>query len=158
MVRQRFDEIVGSEVRDCAKRFYVFHNFLYKITRRDFPQNSCRFSFSFFPVEERERNKRKKTPPGQNSPVFRGRRRSALNAYVAAGAKRLFHDAFLPLKAARRVGAPSICRSFRSRHRRILHRRASLRRTLLRFLSFPGKKGNEETTGVLRGISPRDSS
>ena len=24
------------------------------------------------------------------------------------------------------------------------------------FLSFPGKKGNEETTGVLRGIYPRD--
>ena len=25
------------------------------------------------------------------------------------------------------------------------------------FLFFPGKKGNEETTGVLRGISPCDS-
>ena len=59
------------------------------IMRGDSPQNSCRSSFPFFPGKERKRSKGKKPPPGQNSPVLRGRRRSALNAYVERDVKLL---------------------------------------------------------------------
>ena len=124
------------------KNIFMFsRSFLCKITRGDSPQNSCRFSFSFFPVEERERNKRKKTPPGQNSPVFRGRRRSALNAYVAEDAKflRFFSDTY-HLRPRDASAPPPSAAPSRSRHRRILHRRVSLRRTLLRHESSNRKQ------------------
>ena len=40
---------------DAVKNIFTFfRSFLPEITRRDSSQNSCRFSFSFFPVEERE--------------------------------------------------------------------------------------------------------
>ena len=45
----------------CEKTFYVFSQLLYKITRGDSPQNSCRFFISFLSRERKETKQRKET-------------------------------------------------------------------------------------------------
>ena len=127
----------GTRMRKCAQSAHLFlcshkaEHFFYE-SRGEIPRRTpVVSSFPFFPGKERKRSKGKKPPPGQNSPVFRGRRRSALNAYVAEGAKFLiFFSGTCHLRPRDASAPPPSAAPSRSRHRRILHRRASLRQTL----------------------------
>ena len=129
------------EVSRCVKGlglrkniFMFSHNFLYKITRRDFPQNSCRFFISFLSRERKETKQRKETaarlkfscvPGCSDAQPCQCLRRRERETFV-------FTNGTVHARLRDASEHPSTCRSFGSRQRKISNRRASLRQKLLR--------------------------
>ena len=110
--------IGGSRLRGMAPAapgiFVALHRATFEL---------CSFLSS---LGKKETNQRKKPPAGQNLPVLRALFCSAVNAFAVRADSYSVICPGVPLTAARRKRAPSVCRAFRARHRQILHSRLYL--------------------------------